>query len=175
MGSKKESKRKSEAVEDHSQDTDVKKVKTTEETSETVEESDAAKHVVTFGSGTGKSDDQGRKKKSPAVRASKENLRDKSLDDEALTAKLVKLHSEEVETFFCFRCNADRISKNKYEWHTQSGMKIICNGCNGNLLSAKPKPTAEEIEALKEKNSMNKKGGNGRYRSNKNFIANQRR
>lgn len=171
MGSKKDTKRKSETVEDI-EDTLVKKAKTTDGL---VDMSDAAKHVVVFGKSSSKSDDKGRKKKAPvADRRSKENKRNKTLDGEALTAKLVKVHSEEVETFFCFRCNDNRSSKNKYEWHTESGVKIICNGCNGNLLSAKPKPTAEEEQAAKEKKNKNKKGGNGRYRSNKNFIAKQK-
>lgn len=86
-----------------------------------------------------------RKRKSPS-RESKEK-KDKTLDDEGLTGTIKKIHSDTIEEFFCFRCNENRSSKNKYEWNTSAGVKIICNGCNGNLLSNRPKPVKVPQEA----------------------------
>lgn len=87
-----------------------------------------------------------KRKRKPPSRESREK-KDKSLDGEGLTATIRKIHSETIEDFFCFRCNENRSSKNKYEWDTSEGMKIICNGCNGNLLSSRPKPVKEQQES----------------------------
>ena len=85
-----------------------------------------------------------RKRKSPS-RETKEK-KNKSLDEEGLVGEIKKIHTEEIETFFCFRCQEDRCSKNKYEWETSDGVKIICNGCNGNLLSSRARPIKVKVD-----------------------------
>jgi hypothetical protein len=65
------------------------------------------------------------------------------LDSEGQAESIKRITSDAVETFFCFRCNDERTSTNRYEWTTSAGVKTICNGCNGNLLSARPKVVNE--------------------------------
>ena len=43
-----------------------------------------------------------RRKRKPPSRASKEK-KDRSLDDEGLSAEITRICSETIETFFCFR------------------------------------------------------------------------
>lgn len=59
----------------------------------------------------------------------------KTLDYECKQPR-TKIRLEQAEAFFCFRCNCEKKSKLRFEWHTtQEGSKIICNGCNGFLNS----------------------------------------
>jgi ribosomal protein S8E len=59
---------------------------------------------------------------------------DLHLDDEAYCEKR-RILLETSEDFFCFRCQMSKKSRNRYEWVTSEGTKIICNACNGNLIS----------------------------------------
>ena len=56
------------------------------------------------------------------------------LDEEAYKEKK-RIKTDLVENFHCFRCNIEKISRNRYEWKTSTGPKTICNGCHGNLIS----------------------------------------
>lgn len=59
---------------------------------------------------------------------------DRHLDDEAYSEKrLVKTLTP--KSFCCFRCNFEKSSTQTFEWATSEGVKVICNGCNGNLVA----------------------------------------
>jgi hypothetical protein len=60
--------------------------------------------------------------------------KDRHLDNQASRKKNL-LRSDKAEEFYCFRCNADKKSKLRAEWHTTEGVKIICNGCYGELVA----------------------------------------
>mmetsp|Transcript_21984 Transcript_21984/g.30528 ORF Transcript_21984/g.30528 Transcript_21984/m.30528 type:complete len:81 (-) Transcript_21984:30-272(-) len=58
----------------------------------------------------------------------------KELDSEAGKQKDSTVLDSIIE-FECWRCNCMKKSKSKFTWHTSQGEKIICNGCNGFLIS----------------------------------------
>ena len=73
-------------------------------------------------------------------RVSKRPQKNSSLDNEQplVLKKIVaelNMKREFRQPFQCFRCNKSKVSKNTYEWQTSQGVKTICNGCNGFLLS----------------------------------------
>jgi len=50
------------------------------------------------------------------------------------------------DDFKCWRCQVLYSSKSYYTWFTSQGEKIICNGCRGSLLQARPKqPKAGQL------------------------------
>lgn len=50
--------------------------------------------------------------------------------------KLVLIRHETAQEFFCERCQASKKAKVVVEWYTVNNeKKIICNGCNGWLIS----------------------------------------
>jgi len=51
------------------------------------------------------------------------------------------------ERFLCYRCNAPKTSRTKFEWTTTKGLKLICNGCNG-ILNRRTKHQKEIQERL---------------------------
>jgi len=60
--------------------------------------------------------------------------KDKSLDREAdREKKLVRMAMP--DEFYCFRCQSSKRSRLRAEWHTSRGIKTICNGCYGELVS----------------------------------------
>jgi hypothetical protein len=61
-------------------------------------------------------------------------MKNKHLDGQASQEKR-RIVAEKAEEFYCFRCGVTKKSKNKYEWHTTEGIKIICNGCNRELVA----------------------------------------
>lgn len=62
------------------------------------------------------------------------DTKNKTLDNEA-GARRAKIRSENATEFDCFRCNAPKKAKMRYEWSTSEGTKIVCNGCHGFLCS----------------------------------------
>lgn len=99
------------------------------------------------------------KKKNKTPGAVKVDNKDKSLDGEGVAGGIERKVSEDAVTFFCFRCNEDRTSINQFEWSTSAGVKIICSGCKGNLLSLKPLSSDSEAKDNKRKKIDGKKSG----------------
>eukprot|EP00956_Cyclotella_meneghiniana_P040457 scaffold195972_cov46-Cyclotella_meneghiniana.AAC.1 len=62
------------------------------------------------------------------------DTKNKTLDNES-NAQRTKIRSDNATDFDCFRCNASKKSKLRYEWSTSEGIKIVCNGCHGFLCS----------------------------------------
>lgn len=62
------------------------------------------------------------------------DIKNKSLDHEAHALR-VKIRHDSPTDFDCFRCNASKKAKLRYEWSTSGGKKIVCNGCHGLLCS----------------------------------------
>jgi len=60
--------------------------------------------------------------------------KDKSLDHEADREKKLVRMATPVE-FYCFRCQSSKRSRLRAEWHTSRGVRTICNGCYGELVS----------------------------------------
>ncbi|MCP8316395.1 MAG: hypothetical protein H3Z52_10435 [archaeon] len=58
----------------------------------------------------------------------------RSLDGEASRPKFLK-RLPTAMTFLCFRCERNKTSKLQAEWHTSQGIKVICNGCYGELVA----------------------------------------
>ena len=97
------------------------------------------------------------------------NRFNKSLDGEILTSTINRVKLEVNETFMCFRCNSEKVSRSKYEWITSEGLKIICNGCNGNLIAHKGNLTkASEPKQIEEKQNHKKRRLNARNSNNPN-------
>ena len=64
----------------------------------------------------------------------KKMKKDKNLSlDEQAYKQIKKTKNEAESSFHCFRCNIKKKSTIKYEWNTSEGVKVLCNGCNGNL------------------------------------------
>ena len=61
-----------------------------------------------------------------------EDNKNLSLDEQAYKQRK-KTKNEAESSFHCFRCNIEKKSTIKYEWNTSEGVKVLCNGCNGNL------------------------------------------
>ena len=58
--------------------------------------------------------------------------------DKEFGKEMMKIATD--EDFKCWRCQVLYSSKSFYTWYTSQGEKIICNGCRGSLLQARPKP-----------------------------------
>jgi hypothetical protein len=58
--------------------------------------------------------------------------------DKEFGKEMMKTNAD--EDFKCWRCQVLYSSKSFYTWYTSQGEKIICNGCRGSLLQARPKP-----------------------------------
>ena len=63
----------------------------------------------------------------------KKRKKDRILDLDGEAYKQRKKVRGDDESFHCFRCNIEKKNRNRYEWSTSEGLKIICNGCHGNL------------------------------------------
>jgi len=59
----------------------------------------------------------------------------------------VMVKCDTAREFFCYRCDAAKISKTRFEWTTTQGLKLICNGCHG-VLAKKAKNRKETQERL---------------------------
>ena len=125
----------------------VKKQKKQRENSDKAAEEEAARgDSEGAGEGDGEGQEQGGddlknqkwSKKRQRFEARKEKLT--FLDKEVSRERIKKIVSPELENYVCWRCSENSLSKNKYEFQTTQGTKIVCNGCNGNLLALCPKP-----------------------------------
>lgn len=77
--------------------------------------------------------------------------------DSEFGKQIVKCQSDTLDIFNCWRCQEEKTSKNKFNWMTSQGTKVICNGCNGNLLAKRPKTVktskvSEDAEAQETAN-----------------------
>lgn len=81
----------------------------------------------------------GRKRGEP--RPSKTN---KHLDGEWDRAIVKEKRPKPGKPLTCWRCKLTKQTAVHYNWSTSQGVKEICNGCHGNILSKKPKEPKPE-------------------------------
>ena len=67
--------------------------------------------------------------------AMEEGRKTKFVPEERIMESLKRYKTITAETFVCERCNTAKKSKTKVVWETNSGRKIICNGCYGEILA----------------------------------------
>lgn len=61
-------------------------------------------------------------------------MKDNHLDGQASSGK-VMIRNDAPEEFYCFRCRTNKKAKLRAEWETTEGVKVICNGCYGELIA----------------------------------------
>jgi len=104
----------------------------------------ASEDFIEFGEEAASEGGKGGRKRGEA-RPSKKNTH---LDGEWDRAIAKEKRPKPGKPLTCWRCKLTKQTAVHYNWSTSQGVKEICNGCHGNILSKKPKVPKPESDVV---------------------------